>query len=250
MMRNGVKFAIVAVIAVGIVPVGMVALILTPYATTFISTQLGLDKATAIAAIIDYLALSYAVLLGVVVYRQTERINRLEATQYDLYLGIESIDYSCDLGQCFATKSGQRNGLITQAFGGKGRTYLLNVATGTEDGKTIFVPLSFVIKSRPLVVSICFQKATLEVVSQKHKIPEEVREIDENINAIFEDGSHFVFGLGLILPEQQNGDEIHFDVVMEVETQIKQKHKIHATATIIWIGDRFDLVSSYSTAEK
>lgn len=247
-MCNRIKTSVIAVIAVIIVPAVVVRAIMIPAVTVFLKESLGMDSATAISAIMDYLSLSYAVLLGMVVYRQTERINQLEATQYDMYVGVESIDYSCNLAGTFATNIKAGGNRFTQVLGKAEPIVLFNVEGITAgDAGAFLIPLSFVVKSQPLVTSVCFERMCLNILDKsEQQIWQGEYNVNETINAIFADGSHLIFCLGLILPKQRSIGEIDFNLTMVLENQIGQKQKVKCSAIMVWAESKFNILSSYS----
>lgn len=244
---------IAAIIATGVViivfPVISVTLLSFPAVTNFVIYTLKATPESFLGLLFDYFSIAITLLLGVIVYFQSKKINSLEATQYDVFIGVEDIDYEFDFGSFWATDKSNADFRISHMFTSSKKALLSNIDIGEGRGKTILLPLVFVTKNNPLIVKLDFQKVIVEARTRTMVVCDKVFEHNEGvIKTILADNSRLTFGFGLTIPEKYNIDEIHLQFDIELENQSGYRQKLQSSVSLCRIreDDDFVLTSSCS----
>lgn len=201
--------------------------------------------------IVNYFSMSFTILLGVVVYCQSQRINDLECAQYDIFVGVNRLDYSYIFDDTFAKEGTQASDFcVLQTFSKerKGFLALLDVNL-PERKKSIFLPLSFITKNRLIIMSLDFKEIELTIItedSQKHQ--QDFLKSSEvgAFHDIFEDNSSFAFGVGMMIPDSIKIDQIQLNFKIGIHDQIGREHICMAQIVLKNVSSLYYLKSSKS----
>lgn len=200
-------------------------------------------------SIITYLSMGFTLLLGVIVYYQSQKINALESSQYDIFIGIDRLDYSWDfkdalIGEC----NKEQEFSIVQSFSEGAHGYLttLNVDINQDlKKKPLFIPLSFITKNCPLITSLDFQKISLSIVFEDDKIyQKEFYNSAKPIYTILCDGSRFSFGIGMMLSSNLEIAKVSLCIKFDISDQIQRIHSKTVSVDLEKVSDNFYLSSS------
>lgn len=247
--RNHRTLLITAGIITLVIPVGSIAILPIPFVSNLITKTLNTDNVTFLGLFLDYYSISITLILGIVVYYQSDRINNLEASQYNLYIGIEDLDYTFNFGNYFASDSCNGDFNISHIFTSTKKALRSTVNIGEGDGKPLLIPLVFVTKNSPLIVSINFRSVALVAKERKATLcMKTFYRSGGDIQTLLCDGSRFVFGFGLVIPESYNPDEIHlqFDIIANDQNSNSQNMKTSVSLYRINHENDFVITSSNS----
>lgn len=232
-----------------VIPVVSIAILPIPFISNLITKTLNTDNVTFLGLFLDYYSISITLILGIVVYYQADRINNLEASQYNLYLGVEDLDYSFDFGSYFASDSCNSDFNISHIFTSSKKALRSTVNIGAGSGKSLLIPLVFITKNNPLIVSINFQSVALLVKERNSTLCNETfLRSGGDIKTLLCDGSRFVFGFGLVIPENYNPDEVHLQFNVIVKDQNGNSQNININVSLYRITHENDFVITSSTS--
>lgn len=232
-----------------VIPVVLIAILPIPSISNLITKTLDTDNVTFLGLFLDYYSISITLILGIVVYYQSDRINNLEASQYNLYIGVDDLDYTFNFGNYFASDRCSSDFNISHIFTSSKKALRSTVNIGEGDGKTLLIPLVFITKNNPLIVSINFQSVDLLAREKNTTLCKETfHRSGGDIKTLLCDGSKFIFGFGLVIPESYNPDEIHlqFDVIVKDQNSNSQNMKTSVSLYRIKPEDDFVITSSNS----
>lgn len=233
-----------------VIPVVLIAVLPMPLISNLITKTLNTDNVTFLGLFLDYYSISITLILGIVVYYQADRINNLEASQYNLYIGVEDLDYTFDFGGFFALDKYSSDFNISHIFTSSKKALRSTVNIGEGDGKTLLIPLVFITKNYPLIVSLNFLSVALLVREKNVTLCEDIfHRSDGDIKTLLYDSSKFVFGFGMVIPESYNPDEIHlqFDVIVKDQNSNSQNLKTNVSLYRIKQEEDFVITSSNSS---
>lgn len=250
-MRHSKRTTIVislAILFVLFIPCLLVYLLSSQSFTKYISTTLDINNSEFIDICINYCSLSFSLLLGIVVYFQSQRINDLEITQYSTFLGVEDVDYSVDLGNRIFGQQAQSDFWVSHNFSSDRKVILAGVNLFRRGAaKSIVVPLVFITKNQPLIVSLHFQRVELQLMNRGTVICNQTLEnVNSPIHSLLCNESRFVVGLGMLIPEDWIIDEISVKFIVELCDQNNHKENLMPIIHLRKFGpeSRFNLISS------
>ena len=221
----------------------------------FLKGSLKISNAEAIDYILNYISLALSLVLGEVVYFQSQRINDLEASEYDVFLGVEDINYSFDFGEyVFADiHKNKSEFFVTHIFKPNKKAIITSVNIGDEaPGNPELIPLVFITKNHPLIVSLYFRAVEVELLNEgKRVFIQEYKNRNKAIHTILGDESRFVLGFGMTTSHISIFDEVVLRFSVEVIDQNKRKQQISSTVVLNKGVDKlgYYLTSSYSSKE-
>lgn len=242
-----------AVIVVGI----LLVCILGYVGLSFIfSSVTVLDTASSIGELCDivlnFTAIFVTLLLGVVVYFQSERINNLEAAQYDIFIGIERVDMQADIGtelqmiSC-PQKAKESDVSVFRDLTSETLTLLVHTHMNQQD-KKLFIPIMFITRNAPLITSIRIKQIDIIYRKVRNGQNEEVEKcLPVNacpICCVLPDNSHFILHFGVHGLYQEDIDEMNVKFHFKVEDQLKRSHNITTDVLLSRIHKELRILSS------
>lgn len=202
--------------------------------------------------VITYLSMGFTLLLGIIVYHQSQKINNLDSSQYDIFIGIDKLDYSIDFKDVLIKDYDYNSEFsIIQSFSEEKLGFLtaLNVHVKGDDikDKIVFIPLSLITKNHLLITSIDFKKISLAIYSKSKEIyQQDFYNYANPYYTILGDSSRFSFGVGMVLPSNTDISKISISIHYEIGDQINRTHKKSTSVDLERISDNYYLSSSKS----
>lgn len=207
---------------------------------------------------VGYASLFITILLGIIVYFQSERINNLEASQYDIFLGVEKIDPTLSLSseltpitnnqlrssdnvKVFKTIIGDESALFTHI-------HIHDTATSVQ------IPFVFITRNTPLITSFDLNKIQLQLDICPNGIVNHYKhsfDIDTDPTYRFlTDQSHFVVFLNLHGIALEDVIEIKVLFYLTVSDQLNRTPGFVSEVTLLQIDGNFRLTSSKTTRQQ
>lgn len=217
-----------------------------------IGKSLSMDTDTLLSCFLDYLSLMVALLLGIVAYYQTKAINELEFLKYSVFVGIESLGGYAGHQDPFKWERFNKKCSIVQsiAHNEKNLRAYVNMMTSPNivgSGKLIHIPLVFVTKNEPLIVSVRIRKIYVNFPCNNGSVSNKKFKPSKNVyHTILNDGDHLNVSLGIIAPDTAiiSTIELAFDIV--VKDHHGRKHSMLVKATLSNQSDGLYLTSSHT----
>lgn len=252
-MRNRSKAIVVTLIAttlISLLPCSLVMLLSSDRFVDYLKNTLQLTNGEFAEVSIGFFSTAISLLLGIVVYFQAQRINEIEIKKNATYLGVQDVDYSVDFGNLLFGDNGQHGLIVSHNFTTNKKVIVTSVNfLRRGDPKSIVIPLVFITKNEPLIVSLDFKKVTVTLMEQGTQICSRSFESDNApICSLLCDDSHFVVGFGMLLPREWNVDQIQLEFLINVEDQNGVTRKATPAVVLHSIGSAsgFYLTSSKS----
>lgn len=213
----------------------------------FLREHPDIDILTLFNTVTDYLSLGITLLLGVIVYRQSQKINDLESSQYDVFIGAVSLDHSLTpLSSVLVENSADRSDFsIKQSVDTK--SFFTHLKTNFPDRhRQIFLPITFITRNHPLIVSLKFSEIQLVVVESSGRKTEPQRFLNhaDPIYGIFEDNTQFLFGIGFMLPDEMRVGQILLHLYIDATDQIGRITPLEIDIQLQTVDKCLHLVSS------
>lgn len=196
-----------------------------------------IESGDLLSCSIDYVSLIIALLLGLVAYYQTKAINDLEMLKYGVFVGIEKIDYSTEYRHPSELQNPSTDFYILQNVSGEGKnlTAHLNMVkpnhpTGT--GKLLHIPLVFITRNEPLIVSVNVTAIHLRFYHPDTSVTKKTfRRRGNKFDTILNSGDHFKVNLGIVIHESEiiSTIEVAYDFIIEDHHGRKHTMRTHAT---------------------
>lgn len=234
-------------------PIALVVLLSIPAVASYIANTLKVDNESFIGFTIDYISLAISIILGIIVYYQSQQINDLEVSQHDVYLGVENLDYSFDFGDYLTIDKTASNFNSAFFLSAEQKIILTNINVGSNKGKPLLFPLVFVTKNQPLIVSLSIKSIDVTVKEKNIIAYNGIHPIGGHpINTILKDDSRFIVGVGMIVPVEKSIDETNLSFLIEIENQNGHKQTIQSVVSLLRPNQESDFVitSSHSTLIK
>lgn len=228
-----VTVIIIALIVIVTLPIAICYLLSQAMVATYLNQILTETNSSFLQICIGYLSLATTLLLGVVVYFQSKRINDLEVSQHSSFLGILDIDYSADLENCIYAPNGQKGFIISYHFTDKNKRMLSSVDfSGGGQVKSVVLPLVFTTKNQQLITSIHYQSVEVDLrFAGKEIVSREFKSQCGPIYTLLDNESKFLLGFGMLMPVDWNVDEVelHFFVCLKDQNGVNKQIEIMAT---------------------
>lgn len=197
----------------------------------------------------DYLSLGITLFLGVIVYRQSQKINDLESSQYDVFIGTDGMDdsltpFSDVLVEDTICRS---DFFIKQGVSGGKMSFFTYLKTNFPDNRQLmFLPISFVTRNQPIIVSLKFSEISLVIIESngRKSDPQKFLNHAEPIHWIFENDSRFLLGIGFMLPEAMTVGQILLQIRIDVADQLGRITPLILLMTLQNIDKRLYLLST------
>ena len=241
-----ILFSSIAVLVFGY---GSITLLLRYISETDVPPSVG--EVTDI--VLNYISIFVTIVLGIVVYFQAERVNKLEAGQHSIFLGVEKLDYSIPFGTEFLQLN-QISDTPTDfhifQITDHERLGLLGNISLNDGNDRIRLPLVFTTRNAPLITSIQIKHVELNILyHHSSNKPRFTRPYDANIAPIYKfmpDGSQFDFWISISRISKPQIEKITLEILLNVTDQFS---KPYIVKTIVEIGQRCEqtyLLSSKS----
>lgn len=231
-----------------------------------------LNTASSIGEISDivlsYFSIFVSIMLGIVVYWQAERINKLESTQYDVFLGAEKLHCGASIGtQLLLLSKKNSHSQITlfetkfnNCFGLLANISLqeeINTKQERDDSpqdRTDNLPLTFLFVTRntPLITSLQVKQIDLTIQHYSESKKKDIVKkypIDANPVFIFlSDKSEFNVCLSVNGVEKKHIETVKIRILYEVEDQLERTHSIMSEIVVEQIDGEICMISSKSNS--
>ena len=204
--------------------------------------------------VLSFSSIAVSILLGIFVYFQSERINALEATQYDVFLGVEKIDDSISLATEMVLLSKNNTDLSQQAklfeTTCDSDLALYAYVYVSEQPEKTFLPLVFVTRNIPLITAIDIKKILLnidyqECRNQGKKTSKKNFLVDAlPIYKILSDQSRFILGLSIHGVDKSKIEKADVRIEFVVEDQLGRLHPKTIELSMVSIDKEIRLISS------
>jgi hypothetical protein len=202
---------------------------------------------------LNYFSIFVTIVLGIIVYLQAERVNKLEAAQLSIFLGVEKLDYSRSLGTTFLELNPPSDApsdiRIFQITDQEQLGFFGNISLGGGSDR-IELPLIFGIRSIPLITSIQIKR--IELILHNHHTPQRPsfsKSCNLNLIPIYRfmpDGSEFDFCFVISRIEKSKVEKIAIKILLGVEDQFSRNHLVETVLDIEQKCEKIHLVSSKS----
>lgn len=200
-------------------------------------------------SIANYVSVGATLLLGIVTYQQSKKIDGLEGSKYDVYIGINGLDYSYAFPTFLVEEHMPTDDfLIMQDVSNGKKNFFTSLKIGGEkSSKPVFIPLVFTTKNQPLIVSLDFQKISLAVLAT-----DQVEYKQRFINTMgpsywqLENDSRFIVGIGMMLPSSLEIDQLALTIQLVATDQLERQNQFNITVKLKSIEKRYHLISSQS----
>lgn len=204
--------------------------------TSYIHDTYDMSITEFISIVLEFISIFITIALGIIVYKQSERINMLEISQYEMFLGVGGIQYNdadqdvFELMQRRAKLQGDFD--IYQEDGSAYLTFSSSeLKLGNEQGRYYLIPFKFITKNQVLITSINFKKISISWLKNGNPIKKKFQGKEDIIYRILEDNSSFVFELQLLGEKisEEGLVKVSFDICLENQYGEKCNFKIYTT---------------------
>lgn len=206
--------------------------------------------------LLSFSSIAVSILLGIFVYFQSERINALEATQYDVFLGVEKIDNSISLATEMVLLSNNKTDLTQYAklfeTTCANELALYAYVHISDKSEKTFLPFVFVTRNTPLITAIHIKKIMLNIDYQEHhsqgkKSSKKDFLVDATpIYKFLSDQSRFVLGLGIHGVDKSKIEKADVRIELVAEDQLGRMHPKKVELSMVRIDKEIRLISSKS----
>lgn len=197
----------------------------------------------------DYFSLGITLFLGVIVYRQSQKINDLESSQYDVFIGADGLDYSLDsLSDVLAESTAEQSdfSIRRDISGGKKSFYTYLKTNFPDKRQQVFLPISFITRNQPLIVSLKFSEISLAITESngKKSAPQKFFNHAEPIHGTFENDTRFLFGISFLLPNSMRIGQVFLHLRIDAADQLGRITPLEITITLQNVDKRLYLLST------
>ena len=203
--------------------------------------------------ILSYISIFVTIILGVVVYQQSDRINRLESTQYSIFLGAEKFDPNIPMGSEFLLLSRRVDKkscvkvfqIVDPDFWG-----LLTNISLNEGNQHIELPFLFTTRNVPLITSVAIERIDLSIrYTHDSGRSSFMNSYPVNITPIFRfigDQSQFPVRFSINGVSAPDIRRIQLVVKFSIKDQLSRNHVIETVMAVEQRYGQFCLLSSKS----
>ena len=253
MMRTHINiFRLCVLVGIGLLLllIGLICLVTLEPVSKFICVHLKATPYELVDSVANYFSLAASVLLGIVVYYQAQKINNLEISQYEVFLGATGVNENYSMGDTFLLEetSPEANISIIQSFSNKRAGFLVNLNLYSDYAqKPLIIPLDFIVRSQPLVTGLHFKEITISILARGYnKITRTFKNTGEPIYELFEDNSNFIVAIATRVPHNFEIDEAEIQFNVNVFDQIGREHSKKINTNLKGFENTFCLYSSIS----
>lgn len=248
--RLAIKLILV-ILALLCIPFFLLMILTNEQVSIYARTHLSAEPYAVFDSIVNYLSMGFTILLGVVVYYQAQKINDLESTQYDIFIGVDKLDYSYLFDDILIKNASPNSDFyVVQSFSKTRKNFMTSLKVDSHaKEKPIFLPLSFITKNQLVITSLDFKKIYLTINTEDAK---EYKQTFSNVNdigaihGIFADNSNFLFGVGMMVPDSFKVSQLGLTFDIEVHDQIGRKHTSEIQVSLKNVSNFYYLESSKS----
>ena len=244
------SYAIIVIVLIAL-PICFLYFINIDNVTNYLKCNLSMEPHQLFESSINYLSLAATILLGIIVYKQEQKINDLQSSQYEVFLGVVGLDNEYSIGDFLLAENYPSScGFLTvHSFGNSAKCFLTSLQFDSPNNQNFeVIPLVFLVKSYTLITGIHFEKISMEIFSRTSThFQKEFESKDSPIYEVFEDAAKFSLGVGIALPEEVEIDEIKFVFSVTINDQICRVHKKQIEVKLKKINDEY-LISSSKTS--
>lgn len=244
---TGTVLIIVILFALACFPVILLRLSESGTLYDFLKNHPNIDILTLFNAIIDYLSLGITLLLGVIVYRQSQKINDLESSQYDVFIGATGLDHSlAPLSGILVENSADRSDFFVKQSV-EAKSFFTHLKTNFPDRhRQVFLPIVSVTRNHPLIVSLKFSEIQMVIVESNGKktVPQKFLNRADPIYGIFEDNTQFLFGIDFMLPDRMRVGQVLLRLYIDAADQIGRVTPLEIAIQMQAVDKHLHLVSS------
>ncbi len=233
-----------------ILPILLVYLWIHSSMGSFMQERLETNLQGLFDSLTSYLSLGFTLLLGIIVYYQSQKINDLTSSQYEIFIGATDLDYSHTLSNILIEEPSTLSDFSIKRSSIDGRRNFFTHLNTTfqEKQQPIFIPLSFITKNQPIIVSLAFQDISFALVSQDRQVKNQIfHSQGEKIYCMFEDNTNFLLGIGMMIPNAIKIDEIKLELCVNATDQIGRTTKFKIAVRLKNVEKQLHLVSSQTS---
>lgn len=205
--------------------------------------------------LIGYFSIYVTILLAIIVYDQTEKINKLEIMEYDYYVGVLNIDNSLDLGELFFESKEQSSisyNIINNISVPILNLNTLNSSIKKGNHRIVTIPITMITKNKLLICGIKFNEVRIKTINEKEEHNDYriiLADEDNTIKMCFENNSKFPLLLGLTL----NNESIHRIIInlkLDIINQYDESKPLEIDVSLLYYENSFYLESTKSIKPK
>lgn len=203
--------------------------------------------------IAQYYSVFLTLVLSIIVFLQTEKINALEKKDYDFYIGINRVENAFELGNTFfipnlpQTYLDKSFNLVHSIYNDKVIHFInINLNSTSDDFKII--PINLITKNRLIISSISINEINLKINFNDSNIAPIKNSMQGNkaiIYGCFDNNSEILLGIGLLTPKY-NDDiySINIEMQLEAKDQYENIMKFIVSSSILSDNHNYYLASS------
>lgn len=205
--------------------------------------------------ILSFISLFVTIILGVIVYQQSDRINSLEATQYSVFLGANQLDLSLPMGTEFLLLSkktdSQSRIKLFQIVDSDDLGLQVNISL-SEGSNSIDLPFRLITRNTPLITSIDLDKIVLRIRyirdSNRCDYTDDFPINSMPINRFIEDQSNFTLRILLNGVPTSQIRRVFLKFKFRLSDQYSREHVIENTMIVEQRYGKFCLLSTQSSS--
>lgn len=215
-----------------------------------------LDTSSSVGEISDiilsYFSIIVTIMLSVFVYWQAERINKLEAAQYDVFLGAEKLDCSRSIGTELLLLNQSRVPSEVKVFETAVNNQFGLVANiSLQEGKeSLQLPFLFITRNTPLITALKIKQIDVIIKFYSNSKKDDYKKyFPVLVNPIYRflsDKSEFILFFSINGIEKKNIEKVKIRVHFEVEDQLKRNHAIESEMEVEQRYSELCMISSRS----
>lgn len=202
--------------------------------------------------VLSYFSIFVTIMLSIFVYWQAERINKLEAAQYDVFLGAEKLDCSRSIGTELLLLSQSRvlskvkvfETTVNNQFG-----LVANISL-QEGDESLQLPFLFITRNTPLITALQIKRIDLKIKyysnSKKNDFKQSFSVYVNPIYRFLSDGSEFALMFSINGVDRKHIEKVKIKVHFDVEDQIKRNHSIESEMEVEQRYSELCMISSRS----
>ena len=203
--------------------------------------------------VLNYISIFVSILLGVVVYLQSERVNKLEATQYGVFLGAEKLDSAFSLGTEFLQLDRETEQVadvhIFEIADYSRLCFLSNISLNDGNDRVV-IPVVFTTRNTPLITAIHIQQIDLSIQyhsAARKSILKKRYPLDIiPIHRFLSDESQFNICFAINKIEKSLIEKINITVILRIEDQLMRTHSVESELQVEQRCGKLNLLSSKS----
>ena len=203
------------------------------------------------AILLNFGSILVSILLAIFVYFQSERINTLEATQYDVFIGVEKIDSSASFATEMVLLSKNNSNLSKYAklfeTTCDDNLALYAYVHISDKSENTFLPFIFITRNTPLITAIIVKKISVTLDCHENENYQKDFPLDSlPVYKFLSDENRFLFGLGIHGVDKKNIEKGKIQIEFEIEDQIGRTHEKTVELCMVKLDKELRLISSKS----